>query len=50
MLTYTPANSVFDGPVTNLLLVLCILIEALSRAHEKGGGGCVCVGAGGGGH
>ena len=33
-----PANSVFDGPVTNLLSVLCILIEVLSRAHEKGEG------------
>ena len=27
--TYTPANSVFDGPVTNLLSVQCILIEIL---------------------
>ena len=25
----------FDGPVTSLLSVLCILIEALSRAVEK---------------
>ena len=33
--TYTPANSVFDGPITNLLSILCILIEILSRAHAK---------------
>ena len=36
MLTYTPANSIFDGPVTNLLSVLYILIEVLSFAHAKG--------------
>ena len=34
--TYTPANSIFDGPITNLLSILCILIEILSRAHTKG--------------
>ena len=34
---YTPANNIFDGPVTNLLSVLCIFIEALSRTHAKGG-------------
>ena len=39
MHTYKLANSVFDGPITNLLSVLCILIEVLSRAHAKGGGG-----------
>ncbi len=33
MHTYTPANSIFDGPVTNLLSVPCILIEVLSAAH-----------------
>ena len=27
------ANSIFDGPITNLLSVLCILIEILSGAH-----------------
>ena len=27
------ANSIFDGPTTNLLSVLCILIEILSGAH-----------------
>ena len=36
MLTYAPANSTFDGPVTNLLSVLCVLIEILSRADAKG--------------
>ena len=36
MHTYTPANSIFDGPTTNLLLILCILIEVLSCAHVKG--------------
>ena len=25
----------FDGPVANLLSVLCILLEVLSRAHAK---------------
>ena len=39
MHTYTPADSVFDGPITNLLSILCILIEILSRARVKGGGG-----------
>ena len=41
MSTHTPANSVFDGPTTNLLSVLCILREILSHAivivkKEKG--------------
>ena len=31
-----PENSVFDGPVTNILLVLCVLIGVLSHAHAKG--------------
>ena len=35
--TYTPANSIFDGPTTNLLSILCTLIEVLLRAHVKGG-------------
>ena len=35
MLTYTPANMIFGGPITNVLSVLCILIEVLSRAHDK---------------
>ena len=30
------ANSLFDGPVTNLPSVLCILIESLSHVHAKG--------------
>ena len=36
MHTYKLANSIFDGPITNLLSTLCILIEVLLRAHEKG--------------
>ena len=39
MNTYKLANSIFGGPVTNLLSVLCILIELLSRCHVKRGGG-----------
>ena len=39
MHTYTAANSIFDGPVTNLPSLLCILLEVLSRAHAKGGKG-----------
>ena len=30
------AKSTFDGPVTDLLSVLCILIEVLSNPHAKG--------------
>ena len=33
MLTYTPANSILDGPIINRL---CILVKVLSRAHTKG--------------
>ena len=33
--TFMPANSILDGPVTNLLSTLCILIEVLSCAHAK---------------
>ena len=36
MCTYTPANGIFDGPVTNLLSIVCILIEILSCARAKG--------------
>ena len=36
MHTYTPPNMIFDGPVTNLLSILSILIEILLRAHAKG--------------
>ena len=37
MHTYTPSNGIFDGPnITNLLSILSILIEILSRAHENG--------------
>ena len=35
MHTYMPANIIFDGPITSLLLILCILIEVLSCAHAK---------------
>ena len=38
MSTYKLANSIFGGPITNLLSILCILIE-LSRCHVKRGGG-----------
>ena len=31
-----PANGIFDGPITNTLSILCILIETLSCAHSKG--------------
>ena len=34
-----PAKSIDDGRITDLLSILCILIEVLSRAHAKGGGG-----------
>ena len=37
MHTYTPANSIFDRPITNLLSILCILAEVLSRAQAKRG-------------
>ena len=33
--TYTPANSIFDGPITNGLSILTILIEILSWAYAK---------------
>ena len=33
---YTPANSIFDGFITNLLSILCSLIEFLSHALVKG--------------
>ena len=36
MITYTTANSVFDGPITNLPSIPYILIEVLSRAQAKG--------------
>ena len=35
MHAYTPTNSIFDGPVTNLLSVLCVSVEVL--AHAKRG-------------
>ena len=36
MHTYTPANSIFDGPVRNPLSVRYIFIAFPSRAHAKG--------------
>ena len=36
MHTYTPPNCILDGPITNLLSILSILIEILSGAHAKG--------------
>ena len=35
MHTHTPENSIFDGPVTNPLSILCILRKVLSRAPAK---------------
>ena len=35
VLTYTLVNSVSDSPITNLIAILCILIEFVSRAHAK---------------
>ena len=32
---YAPANSTFDGPVANMISILCILIEVLSGAHAE---------------
>ena len=36
--TDMPANSIFDGPITNLLSILCVWIEILWCAHAKRGG------------
>ena len=30
-----PANSIFDGHITNVLLTLCVLVEVLLQAHAK---------------
>ena len=35
--TYTHANCIYGGPVTNIPSILCILIVVLSGAHTKGG-------------
>ena len=37
MHTDTSANSIFDGPITNLLSILYILVEVLSLAQAKRG-------------
>ena len=29
----TRANSIFDGPVTNILVIMCILIEVVSGTN-----------------
>ena len=39
MHTFTLANSIFDGPITNLHSILCILVEILSFSYAKGGKG-----------
>ena len=31
-----PCNSIYGGPVTHFLSMLCILVEVLSAAHSKG--------------
>ena len=35
MHTYTSENSIFDGHITNLPSILCILIEVLPCAHAN---------------
>ena len=35
MYAYMPADNIFDGPITNLLSILNILIEILSCTHAK---------------
>ena len=35
--TYSPPNSILDGPIGTLLSILCILIKIFSRAHAEGG-------------
>ena len=32
---HTPANSIFSGPVTNLIGEVCVLMKSLTRANEK---------------
>ena len=49
MHAYMPANSIDDGRITDLLSILCILIEVLSCAHAKGWGEGQKVGGGRGG-
>ena len=34
---FTPINSIFDRPVTNLHSILWVLVEVFSRAHAKSG-------------
>ena len=35
--TYTPANNIFDGPITNLLSILCVLIETFHVVLRRRG-------------
>ena len=35
MHTYTPAHNKFDGPVTNLLSILRVLVKVISRAQAQ---------------
>ena len=37
MHAYTNRNNTFDRFITNLLSVLCVSVEVLSRAHAKRG-------------
>ena len=37
MRTYKLANSIFDGPITTLVSILCILVEVRSHAHANRG-------------
>ena len=39
MPTYTLPNGIFDGLISNLLSIQCILIEILSFANAKGKNG-----------
>ena len=41
--TQTRLQTVFDGPRTNLFLILCVWTEILSRAHVKGAGGALMI-------
>ena len=42
MHSYTLANRLFDGPIANLLSVLCILIQIFPCAHPNGEKGLNC--------
>ena len=40
MHTYAPTNSIFNGPLINLLSILRSLVEILSRAQAKRAKSC----------